>query len=135
MAASLDWAVTGPPIGTWTTVVGTFDTVMQDTLTLAGDGTGWLLTRSPLRGAELFPVMWRHPGPGRLDIATLEPDDDPTEAPLYEAVHYAAREVESDVGLARPVLCNQDGDTFWTLVGPLELTDPTPQSPPEPSRA
>ncbi|MES9830603.1 MAG: hypothetical protein ABW139_00020 [Candidatus Thiodiazotropha sp. DIVDIV] len=129
MSHDLDWAVSGPPVGTWTTSNGTFDGVMLDTLTIAADGTGWLKTFSPMRGAELFPLMWIQASPGVLKLALLFPDDDPTEAPQYETVRYNAVEVSRDVGNTSVVLQNDDDDVFWNLVGPVSLESRVPRAP------
>ena len=129
MAHELDWAVNGPPVGTWTTSNGTFDAMMQDTLTIAADGTGWLRTRSPMRGVELFPLMWKQPSPGVLKLAMLFPDDNPTEALQYETVRYTAVEVSHDVGYDCVVLQNYDDDVFWNLVGPVSLESRVPRAP------
>ncbi|MBK6687112.1 MAG: hypothetical protein IPG45_21770 [Deltaproteobacteria bacterium] len=129
MAQDLTWAVEGAPIGTWTTSRGTFDAMMQDVLTLAVDGTGWLRTRSAMRGIQLFPVMWRHPEPGVLELAMLFPDDDPKEPPFFETVRYTAVTVEHDVGLPRGVLQNTDDDVFWNLAGPIVLSSRVPKAP------
>src|SRR5262252_2966115 len=56
----LRWAVDGPPIGVWTTVLGTADILMRDTLWLLSDGAGYLHSQSALHGTESFPVMWKH---------------------------------------------------------------------------
>lgn len=129
MTQDLDWAVDGPPIGTWTTSNGTFDAMMQDTLTLAADGTGWVKTSSMMRGEELLPVMWKQPEPGVLKLAMLFPDDDPEEAPHFETVRYSAVTVAHDVGNERVVLRNDDDDVFWSLAGPVVLASRTPRSP------
>lgn len=129
MSKNLDWAVDGAPIGTWTTSTGTFDAMMSDTLTLAADGTGWLRTRSAMRGTELFPVMWRHPEPGVLKLAMLFPDDDPNEAPHFDTVRYGAFSTEHDIGGEHTVLKNQDGEGFWDLVGPIVLSSRVPKAP------
>lgn len=129
MPADLDWAVQGPPIGTWTTNNGTFDTVMHDTLTMAKDGTGWLQSHSPMRGQELFPVMWKQSGPGVLKLAILLPDDNPREEPFYETVRYSAVVVTRDVGKEGFVLQNSDDEVFWNLAGPIALSSRIPRSP------
>jgi hypothetical protein len=46
MIDELRWAVDGPPIGVWTTVQGTAEVLMQDTLCLLSDGPGYLQRRS-----------------------------------------------------------------------------------------
>lgn len=132
MTEELRWAVEGPPIGTWTTSRGTFDAMMQDELTLAADGTGWLRTRSVMRGSQLLPVMWQHPGPGVLKLAMLFPEDDPKAPPFFETVRYTAVTVQQDVGRPRVVLQNTDDDVFWNLAGPLALSARVPKAPPRP---
>jgi hypothetical protein len=73
----LEWAVEGPPVGMWLTALGSFDLLMQDTLWLAPDGTGYLQRRSVMSGGETFPVLWKQPRSGTLAIVMLFPEDDP----------------------------------------------------------
>ncbi len=131
----LEWAVTGPPVGTWTTSNGTFDGMMQDTLTLAHDGTGWLLSHSAMQGTQLLPVMWRHPEPGCIELTALRPDDDPQEDPFYERIRYAPRVVEFDVGRPQVVLQNTDDEVFCCLAGPIALRSRVPLPPPDAEEA
>ncbi|MEM7045089.1 MAG: hypothetical protein AAF543_19950 [Pseudomonadota bacterium] len=125
-AEDLNWAVEGPPIGVWVTSNGTFDNMMQDRLSLRPDGTGYLYSRSVLRGEETFPVMWQQHEPGVLKIDMLFPDDDPERPNEWETVRYVAAMKANDVGGSVPVLKNADADIFWTLVGPIELRSKTP---------
>ncbi len=129
MTHDLAWAVEGAPIGTWTTSNGTFDSMMQDTLTLAKDGTGWLRTRSAMRGVELMPVMWRHSAPGVIKLALLLPGEDPNEPPDFETIRYGAVTMKHDIGNEKVVLKNDDDDVFWNLAGPVVLTSRTPRAP------
>lgn len=48
-----NWAIEGPPFGTWTTALGTFGAVMQEQITLHSDATGLLVCSSALRGKEI----------------------------------------------------------------------------------
>ena len=125
-ADDLKWAVDEPPIGVWATSNGTFDTMMQDRLSFRPDGTGYLYSRSVLRGEETFPVMWEQVEPGVLKIDMLFPDDDPNRPNDWETVRYTASMKANDVGGSVPVLKNVDEDVFWTLVGPIELRSRTP---------
>ncbi len=123
----LQWAVDGPPIGLWGTFLGSFDGLMQDRLSIRPDGTGFLYSRSPMRGEETLPILWRHPEAGLLEVAAMYPFDDPLEEPQFETVRYRAAVREADVGGSTPVLENCDDDVFWGLVGPIALVSRTPQ--------
>lgn len=125
-AEDLKWAVEGPPIGVWRTANGTFDTMMQDRLSLRADGTGYLHSRSVLQGEETFSLVWRQIEPGVLKVDMFFPDDDPERPNEWETVCYVAAMKENDVGGAVPVLKNADGHVFWTLVGPIALASRTP---------
>jgi hypothetical protein len=125
----LGWAVEGPPVGIWSTELGTAGVLMSDTLCLRHDGTGYLSSASVLRGEETYPLRWRHEGPGVLRIAVRLPGDDPLiddpHATEWETVRYAAAVAVTDVG-SRPVLRNVDDDSFWSLAGPVALISTTP---------
>ena len=125
-AEDLKWAVDGPPIGVWLTANGTFDNMMQDRLSLRADGTGYLYSRSALRGEETLSLVWRQSEPGVLKVDIFFPDDDPDRPYEWESVRYVAAMRENDVGGAVPVLKNVDEDVFWTLVGPIALASRTP---------
>jgi hypothetical protein len=127
-AKDLAWAVDGPPVGVWTTSLGTADAVLQDVLCLLPNGTGFLQTRSALRGIERFPVMWKHPQAGALELAMLLPGDDPNEEPEWEPVRYASAEVEDDTGGRLLVLRNTATDGFWSLAGPVKFLSAPPPS-------
>jgi hypothetical protein len=127
MTKDLRWAVDGPPLGIWSTVTGTADMLMQDTLGLLPDGTGFLESCSVLRGVERFPVMWTHVTPGLLSLAVLYPEDDPGEEPLWQNVRYGSAVVRIDAGGAEvTVLRNIDGATFGSLCGPIGFVRPAP---------
>jgi hypothetical protein len=127
MSADLHWAVDGPPLGIWATVTGTADLVMQETLGLLPDGTGFLETRSALRGVERFPLMWKYVEPGKLAFSVLYPEDDPADEPLWQDVRYACATVRIDAGGAEvAVLRNADDAQFWNLSGPIGFVGPVP---------
>jgi hypothetical protein len=127
MTKDLHWAVDGPPLGIWATVAGTADLLMQETLALLPDGTGFLESCSVLRGAERLRVMWTHVAPGLLSLAVLYPEDDPGDEPLCESVRYCCAVVRIDAGGAEvAVLRNVDDAAFWTLSGPIGFLGPGP---------
>ena len=129
MNDDLRWAVDGPPIGIWTTVQGTFDVIMQDTLWLLSDGTGYLQSRSALRGTERFPVKWKQVQPGTLLMAILYPGDDLNADTEWETVLYCNAVTRIDAGGAHvPVLRNIDDNRFWNLVGPIGFASPVPSA-------
>lgn len=120
-AKDLSWAVNGPPLGVWTTALGTAEVLIRDVLTLLPNGTGFLESRSALRGVERFPVMWKHLQPGKLELARLLPEDDPMAEPEWEPVHYCLANVEDDFGRRSQVLRNIANDVFWVLAGPVKF--------------
>lgn len=122
-ATDLSWAVHGPPIGVWTTALGTADVLLRDVLTLLPNGIGWLESRSALRGIERFPVQWKHVQPGMLELARLLPEDDPRAEPEWEPVLYGVADIENDVGGKCQILRNTHNDVFWVLAGPVKLLD------------
>jgi len=125
MRDDLRWAVDGPPIGVWTTVNGTADILMQDTLSLLSDGTGFLQRQSVMFGTERFPVKWKHVQPGTLLMSIFFPDDDPDDEPFWQTVRYCNTAVEIDVAGAHvPVLSNLDDEQFWDLAGPIGFVSP-----------
>jgi hypothetical protein len=129
MKDDLRWAVDRPPIGVWTTVLGTGDVVMQDTLCLLSDSTGYLRSWSVLRGTERLAVRWKHVQPGTLLMAMLFPEDDPGDEPLWETVLYCNAVVQIDTGGAHvPVLRNVSGRDFWNLAGPIGFVSPAPSA-------
>lgn len=127
-ANDLKWAVDGPPIGVWTTSLGTADVLMSDVLTLLPNGTGFLESRSALHGVERFPVMWKHRQPGRLELARLLPEDDPMAEPEWEPVHYGLAEINDDFGRRCQVLRNMAGEVFWVLAGPVKFQAVSPSA-------
>jgi hypothetical protein len=110
-----------PPVGIWSTTLGTADALMQDVLCLQPDGTGYLRSESAMHGIEEFPIMWKHVQAGRLQITTLMPGDDPQAEPLWETIHYCWDEIENDTGERVHVLRNTADDHFWTLPGPVRF--------------
>ncbi len=121
MVKDLNWAVDGPPAGIWSTTLGTADALMQDVLCLMPNGTGYLRSQSAMHGVEEVAIMWKHIHAGRLRIATLLPDDEPGDEPLWETIHYDWAEIENDTGERVAVLRNTSDDCFWTLPGPVRF--------------
>lgn len=130
-ASDLTWAVDGAPIGLWVTARGTADALMQDILCLFADGTGYLESRSGLRGEENFPVMWRHVEPGQIQLAMLLPEDDSLAEPEWETVRYASVIRTTDTGDELRVLQNTTDDAFWTLSGPIAFQSEVARVEPE----
>jgi hypothetical protein len=125
MKDELRWAVVGPPIGTWRTVQGTADILMQDTLCLLSDGTGYLQSQSVLRSVERFSLMWKQVQTGTLSMTILYPEDDPDEEPLWETFLYCTAVIQIDAGgAAVSVLRNVDNEQFWILCGPIGFVSP-----------
>jgi hypothetical protein len=127
MIKDLHWAVDGPPLGIWATVTGTADVVMQETLELLPGGTGFLESRSVLRGVERLSVMWTYVAPGLLSLAVLYPEDHPDDEPLWQSVRYGCAVMRIDAGGAEvAVLRNVDDAAFWNLSGPIGFLGPGP---------
>ena len=120
-----DWAVTGPPIGIWTSAVGSFSVMMEDTLTISADGMGSLHTHSVFRGDETIDLVWRHLSPGVMQIVTLDDGLLPSAITedMWDQVKYIADWHTSDVGGRQPVLKNKHYDDFWTLTGAMRLVE------------
>jgi hypothetical protein len=122
------WAVDGPPVGVWQTFLGTADALMQDTLWLAPDGTGYLKHYSTMSGEEILPVMWQQPRKGILTMTMLLPGEDPNSEPEWDTFKYRCLVIRADSGGEEvPVLCNETGDQFWDLVGPISYIAPNPR--------
>ena len=115
----LSWAVDTPPIGIWATACGTFGVMMSDTLCFSADGTGYLLSRSVMRGEERLEFRWKHAGPGHLEIAVVHPEEELD----WEPVHYCRAVVTNDTG-SEEVLRNVSGEDFWYLLGPVTYVGP-----------
>ena len=117
------WAVDGPPLGVWRTELGSASALMGDVLTLVPDGTGSLASRSALHGEERVPIVWRHRGPGHLELVAFLPDETPErmDDDMWEPVRYVAAWLESDTGTRSPILRSVDRESFWTLSGPVQL--------------
>jgi hypothetical protein len=106
--------------------MGTGNSLMQDTLCLRPDGTGYVKNASVLRGEETLPVLWRHETPGQLNLATLLPDEDPEDPELlWEHIRYCAAVIATDVGPIE-ALKNIENDVFGLLVGPITLLSRVP---------
>ena len=60
-----DRAIAGPPIGRWSTQLGSADCLMKDRLVLRADGTGSLDEHSVIRGPAHCELLWRWSRPGR----------------------------------------------------------------------
>ena len=127
MIKDLHWAVDGPPLGIWATVTGTADVVMHETLELLPGGTGFLESRSVLRGVERLSVMWTHVAPGAAvarGAVSRRPSDD---EPLWQSVRYGCAVMRIDAGGAEvAVLRNVDDAAFWNLSGPIGFLGPGP---------
>lgn len=120
-----DWAVTGPPIGIWTSAVGSFSVMMEDTLTISADGMGSLHTHSVFRGDETIVLVWRHLSPGVMRIVPLYDGLLPSDITedMWEPIRYISDWHTSDVGGRQPVLKNKHRDGFWTLTGAMRLVE------------
>ena len=124
MNVDLRWAVDSPPIGIWTTVLGTADVLENDALCLLPDGTGSLRSWSVVHGEETLPLMWKHVQPGTLSISVIYDLD---EEQAWQTVEYCSTVVQIDAGGAHvQVLRNIDDKQFWTLVGPIKFVSPVP---------
>jgi len=118
-----DWAVSGPPLGVWRSVLGSASVLMADTLTIKPDGTGSLDLRSTFRGDESVNLVWRHLSPGVMQIVPLYDGLHPAAITedLWEPINYMADWQQTDSADREPVLKNQHRDDFWTLTGALQL--------------
>ena len=123
------WAIDGPPLGTWRTFEGTFSNVMATELTFRSDGTGTVLRSSAIGGGEETPLRWQQPEPGQLWIGLVFEDGEaPDPAEDGDLFRYTASHAVSDAG-SSPVLINHGDEPdgwipaggFWTLDAPVSL--------------
>lgn len=129
------WAVDGPPLGTWRTFQGTFSNVMGAELTFGADGSGTVRRWSGMLGEDETPMLWRHLGSGELWVCLVFDDEDPADLDPDEAgerFRYEAQHQATDAGTS-PVLMNHESEPdgwipaggFWTLDGPVYFVDPS----------
>jgi len=128
------WAVDGPPLGTWRSFEGMFSNVMATEVTFLADGTGSVLRSSAMFGEDVTLLRWRQPEPGQLWIGLVfDDDEEPDPQDDGELFRYGASHRHSDAG-SSPVLMNHpelnqasepDGclpsDGFWTIDAPVAL--------------
>jgi hypothetical protein len=91
----LAWAIAGPPLGLWRTFNGTIDSMMQDTLCVRADRTGYVQGRSVTRGTEYISLVWRQFQPGVIEFALQWVEQDVIAALSWETVRYGVSMISS----------------------------------------